>query len=56
MIKRESYFGQVIERKFGVFKGVPDNFPKYVLSFDKMDFSRDEIIHKDILKFLMEDF
>ena len=54
MIKRESYFEQVIERKFDAFKGVPDNFPKY--SFDKMDFSRDGIIHKNILKFLMEDF
>ena len=48
------YDEKVIEREFGAFKSVPDNFPKYVLSFDKMDFSRDGIIHKNILKFLME--
>lgn len=48
------YDEQVIEREFGAFKSVPDNYPKYVLSFDKMDFSRDGIIHKNILEFLLE--
>ena len=45
---------KVIEREFGAFKDVPDNYPKYVLSFDKMDFSRDGIIHKNVLRFLLE--
>ena len=49
------YDENVIEREFGAFSGVPDNYPKYVLSFDKMDFSRDGIIHKNILDFLMEE-
>lgn len=44
----------VIDREFGAFSGIPDNYPKYVISFDKMDFSRDGIIHKNILKFLTE--
>lgn len=30
---------KVIEREFGAYKGVEDNYPKYVLSLDKYDFS-----------------
>lgn len=48
------YDENVIEREFGAFNNVPDNYPKYVLSFDKMDFSRDGIIHKNILDFLLD--
>lgn len=48
------YDQKVIDREFGAFLSVPDNYPKYVLSFDKMDFSRDGIIHKNILEFLLE--
>lgn len=48
------YDEKVIEREFGAFYNIPDNYPKYVLSFDKMDFSRDGIIHKNILRFLLE--
>ena len=49
------YDEAVIEREFGAFKEVGDNFPKYVLSMDKMDFSRDGIIHKNVITFLLED-
>lgn len=49
------YDEKVIEREFGAFSNVSDNYPKYVLSFDKMDFSREGIIHKNILDFLMEE-
>ncbi len=48
------YDEKVIEREFGAFANVPDNFPKYVLSFDKMDFSREGIIHKNIVDFLLD--
>jgi len=48
------YDEAVIEREFGAFKEVGDNFPKYVLSMDKMDFSRDGIIHKNVIDFLLE--
>lgn len=48
------YDEKVIEREFGAFYHIQDNYPKYVLSFDKMDFSRDGIIHKNILRFLLE--
>lgn len=45
----------VIDREFGAFEGIADNYPKYVISFDKADFSREGIIHKNVLKFLMEE-
>ena len=44
----------VIDREFGVYSLVADNYPKYVISMDKFDFSRDGIIHKNALDFLME--
>lgn len=50
------YDETVIEREFGAFKEVGDNFPKYVLSMDKMDFSREGIIHKYVVDFLLEDY
>ena len=46
---------KVIEREFGAFKEIKDNYPKYVLSMDKFDFSQDGIIHKNIINWLMED-
>lgn len=47
----------VIEREFGAFKEIDDNYPKYVITLDKIDFSRNGIIHKNIIDFLMsEDF
>lgn len=44
----------VKEREFGAFDGIDDNFPKYVLSLDKEDFSRNGIIHKNIIDWLLE--
>lgn len=43
------------EREFGVYKSIEDNFPKYVLSMDSIDFSQDGIVHKNIIDFLLED-
>lgn len=48
------YDQKVTDREFGAYKNIPDNYPKYVISMDKMDFSRDGIIHLNALKFLME--
>ena len=44
----------VIEREFGAFKAIDDNYPKYVLSLDKTDFSQNGIIHKNIIDWLLE--
>lgn len=43
-----------IEREFGAYKPIKDNFPKYVLSLDRIDLSRDGIIHLNIADFLLE--
>lgn len=45
---------KVIEREFGVFKEINDNYPKYVLSLDKINFSQNGIIHKNIIDWLLE--
>lgn len=42
------------EREFGVYDLIKDNYPKYVLSMDKLDFSQKGIIHKNIIDFLVE--
>ena len=48
------YDQRVIEREFGVYANIPDNYPKYVISMDKMDFSREGVIHLNAIKFLSE--
>ncbi|MBR0574012.1 MULTISPECIES: ATP-binding protein [Pasteurellaceae] len=45
---------QTREREFGVYKNISDNYPKYVLSMDKVDFSQDGIIHQNIMDFLLQ--
>lgn len=46
---------ETIRREFGAFKGIDDNYPKYVLSLDEFDFSRNGYIHLNIRKFLLGD-
>lgn len=46
---------ETVNREFGAFKGIDDNYPKYVLSLDEFDFSRDGYIHKNIRRFLLEE-
>lgn len=43
------------EREFGVYKLVNDNYPKYVISMDMVDFSQDGIVHKNIEDFLLNE-
>lgn len=45
---------EVIEREFGAYKNVLDNYPKYVITMDKINYSRDGIIHKNIIDWLLE--
>ena len=47
---------KVTQREFGAFDFVNDNFPKYVLSMDKYDFSREGIKHINIIDFLLKVF
>ena len=43
----------VIEREFSVLENIRDNFPKFVLSLDKFNFSRNGIDHINIKDFLL---
>lgn len=45
---------EVIDREFNAYKKIEDNYPKYVISMDKFDFSQDGIIHKNIIDWLLE--
>lgn len=45
---------KVIEREFGAYKGIDDNYPKYVLTLDKFDFSQNGIIHKNVIEWLLD--
>jgi predicted AAA+ superfamily ATPase len=44
-----------ILREFSVYADIKDNFPKYVVSMDEVDFSRDGIQHRNICEFLLSD-
>ena len=46
---------KVEEREFGALKKIEDNYPKYVISLDKTNFSQNGIIHKNIIDWLLED-
>lgn len=44
----------VVEREFGAFSGIDDNYPKYVLSMDELDCSQNGIIHINIINWLLK--
>jgi len=46
---------ETIAREFGAYDGIRDNYPKYVVSLDAFEMSRDGIKHRNILDFLMEE-
>jgi len=43
------------DREFDVYRRVQDSYPKFVISMDEVNFSQDGIIHKNIVKFLLEE-
>lgn len=45
---------ETVNREFGVYTSIPDNFPKYVVSMDEIDMSRDGIKHRRIRDFLTQ--
>lgn len=46
---------ETIAREFGAYCSVSDNFPKYVVSLDEFDMSRNGIKHRNIRDFLLID-
>ncbi|SHJ93551.1 protein of unknown function [Hathewaya proteolytica DSM 3090] len=44
-----------MEREFRALESIPDNYPKYVVTMDEIDKSRNGIKHMNIRKFLLKD-
>lgn len=44
---------ETIDREFGAYDTIRDNYPKYVLSLDEFDMSRKGIRHKNLCDFLL---
>jgi predicted AAA+ superfamily ATPase len=44
---------ETMDREFGVLETIPDNYPKFVVSLDEIDRSRNGIIHRNIRDFLL---
>jgi predicted AAA+ superfamily ATPase len=44
---------ETIQREFGAYDAIKDNFPKYVVSYDEFDMSRDGLKHMNIREFLL---
>ena len=46
---------ETIKREFGAFDNIKDNYPKYVISLDDLDYSRNGIKNINLIDFLLED-
>ena len=44
---------KTIEREFGAYEKIADNYPKYVITLDKHTISRNGIIHYNLIDFLL---
>lgn len=42
-----------VEREFDAYKAIEDNYPKYVISMDRIPMSRDGIIHMNLCEWLL---
>ena len=47
---------KTIDREFSGLAKIDDNFDKYVLSMDKLDFSGNGLKHRNIIDFLLSDY
>ena len=46
---------ETVNREFGAYDSIRDNFPKYVVSLDEFDMSRNGIKHRNIRDFLLDE-
>ena len=44
---------ETVNREFGAYDSIRDNFPKYIVSLDEFDMSRNGIKHRNIRDFLL---
>ena len=49
------YLIETTEREFGVCNDISDNYQKYVISLDKVDLSRNGVIHLNLIDFLLNE-
>lgn len=49
------YLIETTGREFGVYNDISDNYPKYVISLDKVDLSRNGVIHLNLIDFLLNE-
>ena len=43
------------QKKINISKEIPDNYPKYILSMDRNNYSTDDIIHENIIYWLLDE-
>ena len=43
------------QKKINILKEIPDNYPKYILSMDRNNYSTDDIIHENLIYWLLEE-
>ena len=46
---------ETIQREFGVYESIRDNYPKYVVTLDELDMSQKGIKHRNVRDFLLTD-
>jgi len=44
---------ETVSRELGAFTSIPDNYPRFVLSMDSVNLSRDGIIHMNIIDWFL---
>ena len=44
---------ETVQREFGAYNNIRDNYPKYVVSLDEFDRNRNGIKHRNIRDFLL---
>lgn len=45
---------KVIDREFGAYDAIDDHYPKYVITMDRTNLTRDGIIHMNLIDFLLD--
>ena len=43
------------QKKINILKEIPDNYPKYILSMDRNNYSTDNIMHENLIYWLLEE-
>ena len=46
---------QTKEREFKAFEKITDNYPKWLITMDRLDMSQNGILHKNVFDFLLEE-